>query len=123
MTGDGRVTFTVTQRQRLRELGALPAETETAFTDAASRDLLFKELERRLTTDGRRRLNALREGLRVPALCALADSLRAAGGTGRGDAPSCKAIRALLVSVSRSLADSPRSSSDMESSKIVSSAV
>ena len=78
MTGDGRVTFTVTQRQRLRELGALPAETETAFTDAASRDLLFKELERRLTTDGRRRLNALREGLRVPALCALADSLRAA---------------------------------------------
>jgi pyrrolysyl-tRNA synthetase-like protein len=70
------VTFTVTQRQRLRELGG--ADTDATFVDAAARDLGFKELERRLTADGRRRLQELRDGTRSPALCRLSDALRAA---------------------------------------------
>jgi pyrrolysyl-tRNA synthetase-like protein len=74
--GDG-IAFTVTQRQRLRELGAVPADADTTFADAATRDLRFKELERRLTAYGRRRLQELRDGARSPALCALADKLRA----------------------------------------------
>jgi pyrrolysyl-tRNA synthetase-like protein len=78
MTEAGHVAFSVTQRQRLHELGALPAETGAVFADAVARDLLFKQLERRLTADGRRRLNDLREGTRTPSLCALADRLRTA---------------------------------------------
>jgi phenylalanyl-tRNA synthetase alpha chain len=76
MSPEQPVAFTVTQRQRLRELGG--TETDTTFTDAAARELGFKELERRLTANGRRRLQELRDGARMPALCALADKLRAA---------------------------------------------
>ncbi len=70
------VTFTVTQRQRLRELGG--TDTDATFADAAARDLGFKELERRLTARGRRHLQELRDGTRTPAMCRLSDTLRAA---------------------------------------------
>jgi phenylalanyl-tRNA synthetase alpha chain len=68
----------VTQQQRLRELGAAQADVAATFGGAAARDAAFKELERRLTAQGRQHLQALRAGSRTPALCALADALRSA---------------------------------------------
>ncbi len=68
--------FTVTQLQRLRELGADEASTALRFPDASARDLAFKELERDLTTEGRRALVRLR-ARGAPQLTLLADRLRA----------------------------------------------
>jgi phenylalanyl-tRNA synthetase alpha chain len=77
------VEFTITQRQRLRELGAAPAETERTFAAAADRDAAFKEQERQLTGQAREQLAALRDGERRPQLrrleAALSAALRDAG--------------------------------------------
>jgi pyrrolysyl-tRNA synthetase-like protein len=62
------VEFTVTQRQRLRELGALPEQTERTFVAAADRNAAFKEQERQLTGQAREQLAALRDGERRPQL-------------------------------------------------------
>lgn len=79
----GDVGFTVTQQQRLRELGAHDAELAGAFADAAVRDAAFKGAERELVREGRRHLAALRDGERQPALRqlegALSQALRVAG--------------------------------------------
>jgi pyrrolysyl-tRNA synthetase-like protein len=72
------VGFTVTQRQRLRELGAAEADLGASYADDDARDAAFKTIERRLTTLGRRHLQELRSGSRTPALCGLADTLRSA---------------------------------------------
>ena len=66
----------MTQLQRLRELGADEASTALRFPDASARDLAFKELERDLTTEGRRALVRLR-ARGAPQLTLLADRLRA----------------------------------------------
>ena len=70
------IYFTVTQRQRLRELGAAVELIDGTFADVAARDAAYKDLERRLTTDGRRHLSELRAAGRPPALPALAQKLR-----------------------------------------------
>ncbi len=77
------VGFTTTQQQRLRELGAEPSAAAADFADAAARDEAFRELETALVGAGRRALDALRAGPRVPALrrleASLRDALAAAG--------------------------------------------
>jgi pyrrolysyl-tRNA synthetase-like protein len=75
--------FTTTQRQRLRELGATPADTERSFAAAKERDAAFKALERDLTGQARAQLAALRDGTRRPQLrtleATLSQTLRDAG--------------------------------------------
>lgn len=77
------VSFTVTQQQRLRELGASVDQTQHRFESAADRDAAFKGTERELTAAARLRLTELREEGRRPALrvleSALSEALRAAG--------------------------------------------
>ena len=72
------VTFTVTQAQRLRELGAAPAVAETAFPTATERDEAFRRHERELVGAARRQLEELRAGPRTPRLRQLEGSLREA---------------------------------------------
>lgn len=83
MMADSPVGFTITQRQRLRELGASTEYTDERFTDTATREARFKELERALTSAGRQHLAALREQRRTPLLseltCTLRSTLRNAG--------------------------------------------
>jgi len=73
---DADVLFTVTQRQRLRELGAAVELVDNTFADVAARDAAYKDLERRLTADGRHHLDELRASGRPPALAALSQALR-----------------------------------------------
>jgi len=84
VSGPGESTrFTVTQRQRLRELGAPPEEVGRDFADAPERNEAFKELERALTGAARAQLAAVRDGVRRPRLrsleSALSQGLREAG--------------------------------------------
>jgi phenylalanyl-tRNA synthetase alpha chain len=78
-----RIRLTVTQSQRLRELGADPLVLDEAFADAAARDAAFKRLETDLVRSGRERLRDLRRGRRAPQLVelerALSDALTSAG--------------------------------------------
>ena len=80
---DGTLGFTVTQQQRLRELGAHDEQIGGGFPDASERDAAFKSAERELVQEGRRRLAALRDDERRPALrtleSALSEALRTAG--------------------------------------------
>jgi len=79
----GGVPFTVTQRQRLRELGANDDALARLFGSVTERDREFKQAERELVREGRNRLAALRDGERRPALSILQNdlsgALRAAG--------------------------------------------
>ncbi len=72
---EGTVRFTVTQAQRLRELGAALEDVERAFTDERSRDAGFKHSEDTLACAGRERLHLLRTGDHRPLLVELQDSL------------------------------------------------
>jgi pyrrolysyl-tRNA synthetase-like protein len=64
---DAKTTeFTTTQRQRLRELGAAPADTERSFAAPEERNAAFKALERDLAGQARAQLAALRDGARRP---------------------------------------------------------
>jgi pyrrolysyl-tRNA synthetase-like protein len=79
----GDCGFTVTQQQRLRELGAHDDEIAGLFPGAGERDDAYKSAERELVQGGRRHLATLLEGERRPALrsleSALSEALRAAG--------------------------------------------
>ena len=63
--------FTVTQAQRLRELGAPPASVAAGYADAAARDAAYKELERDLSRAGREQLQDYRAQRCVPPLVEL----------------------------------------------------
>lgn len=78
MTMPAPHSYTVTQRQRLRELGATPDQTSTVFPSTEARNNVFKELERELTSAARRHLAGLRDDRRRPALRILQDDLSAA---------------------------------------------
>ena len=79
----GAIGFTVTQKQRLRELGAGEDSAQLTFADAEARNAAFKALETELVRAGRRRLEELRSSRRTPLLCdlesVLSSSLTAAG--------------------------------------------
>jgi pyrrolysyl-tRNA synthetase-like protein len=77
MSGDG-VSFTPTQAQRLRELGAPVGITDESFPDAGARNATFKRLEDELTRAGRGRLLELRATRRAPQLLELEAVLAAA---------------------------------------------
>jgi pyrrolysyl-tRNA synthetase-like protein len=66
VSGAKTTEFTTTQRQRLRELGAAPADTERSFVTAEERNVAFKDLERDLAGQARAQLAALRDGARRP---------------------------------------------------------
>ena len=72
------VRLTATQAQRLRELGADAPLVGAAYADRAARDAAFKHLEDALVREGRRRLQELRGGRRVPLLAELQENLCAA---------------------------------------------
>jgi len=72
---DGPLPYTVTQRQRLRELGASAAQAERGFASAEERNATFKQLERELTSGARTRLTALRDDVRRPGLRVLESTL------------------------------------------------
>jgi pyrrolysyl-tRNA synthetase-like protein len=72
------IRLTLTQEQRLRELGADPLELEPAFTSAAERDAAFKRVEDDLARAGRQRLQDLRDRRRAPQLVELELELRGA---------------------------------------------
>lgn len=80
---DRPLPYTVTQRQRLRQLGASTMQVEHSFASTEDRNAAFKELERELTGDARTRLAGLRDAVRRPALrileAALSDAVRDAG--------------------------------------------
>ena len=69
-------SFTVTQAQRLRELGAAEAKVVPTFASAADRDAAYRILERELADAGRRQLEELRSGPRTPLLRRLETTLR-----------------------------------------------
>lgn len=70
-----RVRLTVTQAQRLRELGAGADQIERRFADTKERDAAFKQSEDTLARAGRGRLQELRSGKRQPALIELKGAL------------------------------------------------
>ena len=78
MTAGESTGFTVTQSQRLRELGADEAQVVPTFASSAQRNDAFRELEHELTAAGRRQLEELRSGPRTPLLRRLETSLRGA---------------------------------------------
>jgi len=62
-----KLVFTVTQKQRLTELGATGELGERNFSSAAERDLSFKTIGRELIQRNKQRLQRLRETTRRPA--------------------------------------------------------
>lgn len=66
-----RVGLTVTQAQRLRELGAGADQVDRTFAGVAERDSEFKRRENVLASAGRARLQELRTNRRRPALVEL----------------------------------------------------
>ena len=70
------IRLTLTQAQRLRELGADPIELERAFHSVADRDAAFKRAEDDLARAGRQHLGELRERRRAPQLVELELELR-----------------------------------------------
>jgi phenylalanyl-tRNA synthetase alpha chain len=80
MTSDSAAPgrFTITQAQRLRELGAPADALERVFADPATRDAAFREDEEALTRAGRECLRELRAGPRRPLLADLHDALSSA---------------------------------------------
>lgn len=65
------IRLTLTQAQRLRELGADPIELERAFGSVAERDAAFKRVEDDLARAGRERLQDARTRRRAPQLVEL----------------------------------------------------
>lgn len=78
MTGTAEHEYTVTQAQRLHELGAPPEQLAQRFASADERDTAFKRIERDLTRAGRRRLQELRADRRTADLADLELALRGA---------------------------------------------
>ena len=76
------LSYTPTQAQRLRELGADPAVLDQAFADVTSRNAAFKQLEDGFVREGRDRLRELRTRHGAPQLVELETSLRTALGAG-----------------------------------------
>jgi len=72
------VAFTLTQQQRLRELGAGADVLTRRFTGADERNAVFKTLETEIVREGRRRLEELRTGRRQPQLLQLEQDLATA---------------------------------------------
>ena len=68
--------WTVTQKERLSELGAEVADED--FASAAERDKAFFQQEKELKKAGRQRLEAYRQEIRRPGLCKLREKLAAA---------------------------------------------
>ena len=68
--------WTVTQKERLSELGA--EGTEEVFASAAERDKAFYQREKELKKAGRKRLDVYRQEIRRPGLCQLREKLAAA---------------------------------------------
>ncbi|MEW6263479.1 MAG: pyrrolysine--tRNA(Pyl) ligase large subunit [Thermodesulfobacteriota bacterium] len=68
-------SFSETQRQRLRELGAPPEEIETGFDQPQARDRTFQTLEKRYVKRERERLLEFREKRLRPRLCVLENEL------------------------------------------------
>jgi phenylalanyl-tRNA synthetase alpha chain len=73
-----QIRLTLTQEQRLRELGAAPVRLEQTFGSVHERDTSFKRTEDELVRGGRRHLRDLREQRRTPALIELELELRSA---------------------------------------------
>jgi pyrrolysyl-tRNA synthetase-like protein len=69
------ITWTATQRQRLRELDADEAAVDLSFPDRAAREKCFKKIEGELAAKNRAVLRALKEESRRPLLCRLEDQL------------------------------------------------
>lgn len=61
--------FTITQRQRLKELNALPELLERSFSDEAFRDACFRETEEDLKKKHKRELKEFLGQKRRPLLC------------------------------------------------------
>ena len=72
------IRLTLTQTQRLRELGADPILLDQDFATPAARDAAFKRLEEDFVRAGRAQLNELRQTRRAPQLSELEAVLRAA---------------------------------------------
>jgi pyrrolysyl-tRNA synthetase-like protein len=71
----GTTSFSPTQTQRLRELGAGETQLVLRFDGRDERDAAFRHLEVELTRAGRGRLDALRAEARRPALSVLEETL------------------------------------------------
>ncbi len=69
------ITWTITQKQRLRELNAPLNVQNAAFSSNKERDGAFREQEKMLVKMGKERLNLLRERGRRPVLCELESEL------------------------------------------------
>ena len=72
------VRLTVTQTQRLRELGAESTVLDQDFASPAARDAAFKRLEEEFVRAGRAQLDELRQTRRAPQSSELEVALRAA---------------------------------------------
>jgi pyrrolysyl-tRNA synthetase-like protein len=66
-----RVTFSLTQGRRLRELDVPEADLEREFEDASERDRVFQEIEKEHVEENRKQILRLRDGRRRPAICEL----------------------------------------------------
>lgn len=69
------ITWTVTQKQRLRELNAPLNVQNAAFSSGKERDGAFRDQEKELAKMGKEQLNLLREQSRRPMLCDLESEL------------------------------------------------
>ncbi len=68
-------TFTVVQKQRLRELDAPTELVESVFVNVRERNRFFQETEKRLVEEGRRRLACLRDTGHKAMVCGLEAAL------------------------------------------------
>ncbi|UCB45378.1 MAG: pyrrolysine--tRNA(Pyl) ligase large subunit [Spirochaetota bacterium] len=69
------IDWTVTQKQRLKELNASSDIQDAVFSRKKERDGAFREQEKILVKAGKNRLNSLRNNSRRPALCELESEL------------------------------------------------
>ncbi len=66
-----RVTFSITQGRRLRELDVPEADLDRMFEDVSERDRVFQEIEKERVEENRKRSLRLRDGRRRPSICEL----------------------------------------------------
>ncbi|HEY3426190.1 MAG TPA: pyrrolysine--tRNA(Pyl) ligase large subunit [Negativicutes bacterium] len=69
------ISWTKVQLQRLKELNASTTILEMNFTETATRDRAFQEVEHQFVSDGKLKLDKLRKVKRRPALLELEDRL------------------------------------------------
>lgn len=69
------VPWTPIQKQRLKELNAAEEHLDMTFASVEDRDRAFREKEKGLITEGKKRLMHLREVKRRPSLCELESKL------------------------------------------------